>query len=173
MQINSQTLDLVFKGFNAKYSDGYLNAPTFADKIAMTVPSVSRDETYGWLGNVPSMHEWVGPRHVKSLAAHGFTIENHKFESTVAVSRDDISDDKIGVYAPTFLEMGQASKRHPEELIFGLLAGGFTSLCYNGQFFFDTDHPVQDKAEGTVTRPPIPGLCSGRLATFTRRSIGR
>jgi len=49
-----------------------------------------------------------------------------------------------------FAEMGQQTRRHPEELIFGLLASGFATNCYDGQFFFDTDHPVQD-ANGTVT----------------------
>jgi transposase len=42
------------------------------------------------------------------------------------------------------------AKRHPEELIFGLLKTGFSTATLNGQSFFDTDHPVAD-AEGTVT----------------------
>jgi phage major head subunit gpT-like protein len=145
MIINGETLDLVFKGFKATYTDAYLQAPSHGDKIAMTVPSVSREETYGWLGAFPNMREWIGPRHVKNFEAHGFTIRNRKFESTVEVNRDDIADDKIGVYKPAFSEMGQASKRHPEELIFGLLASGFEATCYDGQNFFDTDHPVKDE----------------------------
>ncbi len=47
MLINSQNLDLVFKGFKSVYSDAYLQAPMHWDKIAMTVPSSARDETYG------------------------------------------------------------------------------------------------------------------------------
>ena len=45
--------------------------------------------------------------------------------------------------------MGQTTRRHPEEMIFGLLASGFATNCYDGQFFFDTDHPVTD-AEGNT-----------------------
>ena len=142
MLINGETLDLVFRGFKATYTDAYFAAPTHGDKIAMTVPSSGREETYGWMGQFPNMREWVGPRHVKSLAAHGFTIRNKTFEATVEVSRNDISDDKLGIYKPAFSEMGQSAKRHPEELIFGLLASGFNSTCYDGQNFFDTDHPV-------------------------------
>lgn len=150
MIINGETLELIFKGFKATYTDAYLAAPTHGDKIAMTVPSAGREETYGWLGNFPNMREWIGPRHVKNLAAHGFTIKNRKFESTIEVNRDDIADDKIGVYKPAFSEMGQASKRHPEELIFGLLASGFATTCYDGQNFFDAEHPVKDEGEGEV-----------------------
>ncbi len=96
------------------------------------------------------MREWLGPRHVKALEAHGFTIRNKTFESTIEVNRTDIEDDRLGVFKPAFSEMGQAARRHPDELIFGLLKGGFASASYDGQNFFDTDHPVTD-ADGQVT----------------------
>lgn len=150
MIVNAQVLDLAFKGFKTVVSDAMMQAPAHAKDIAMTVPSVSRDETYGWLGSFPAMREWLGPRHVKNLVANGFTIQNRKFESTLEITRDDISDDRLGIFKPMFAEMGQAAVRHPEELIFGLLASGFTTNCYDGQFFFDTDHPVTD-ADGNVT----------------------
>ncbi len=149
MIINGQVLDLAFKGFKTVFSDAYLETPANADKIAMTVPSVSRDETYGWLGQFPSMRKWVGPRNVKNLVANGFTIKNRKFESTLEIARDDISDDRLGIFKPMFAEMGQAARRHPEELVFNLLASGFATNCYDGQFFFDVDHPVTD-ADGAV-----------------------
>lgn len=144
MLIESQTLDLVFKGFKTVYTDAYLTAPVHKDKIAMTVPSSGSEETYGWMGQFPQLREWLGQRHVHSLKAHSFTIKNRKFESTVAVKRDDISDDKPGVFKPAFSEMGHLSRNHPEELVFGLLASGFAETCYDGQLFFDTDHPQLD-----------------------------
>lgn len=143
MLINSQNLDLVFKGFKAVYSEAYLQAPAHWDKIAMTVPSTARDETYGWLGQFPNLREWIGPRVVNNLKAHAFTIKNRKFESTVSVSRDDISDDRIGVFKPMFSEMGQLARRHPGELVFDLLKSGFSTNCFDGQYFFDTDHQVE------------------------------
>lgn len=42
--------------------------------------------------------------------------------------------------------MGHRARQHPEELIFNLLSQGFTSLCHDGQNFFDTDHPAIDAA---------------------------
>lgn len=151
MLVNAQTLDLAFKGFKTVVSDAMMLAPAHAKDIAMTVPSVSRDETYGWLGSFPAMREWLGPRNVKNLMANGFTIQNRKFESTLEITRDDISDDRLGIFKPMLAEMGQAAVRHPEELIFGFLASGFTTNCYDSQFFFDTDHPVTD-ADGNVTQ---------------------
>ncbi len=118
----------------------------------MTVPSGAREETYGWLGQFPQLREWLDrDRVVKGLAAHSFTITNRKFESTVSVNRDDFDDNRLGIYKPMFAEMGHLAKQHPDELLFGLLDGGFTDLCFDGQPFFDADHPTTDAAGGLVT----------------------
>lgn len=113
MIVNSETISLAFKGFKTVFTDAFLETPANADKIVMTVPSASRDETYGWLGQFPAMREWIGPRQVKNLISNGFVISNRKFESTLEISRDDISDDKLGLFKLMFAEMGQAARRHP------------------------------------------------------------
>lgn len=142
MIVNEQTLDLVFKGFQKVYTDANLTAPINWDKIAMKVNSGAREESYGWLGKVPQMRQWLGPRVINTLEAYGFTIANVPFESTVSVKRVDIADDRLGVFKPAFAEMGQLAATHPEELIMGLLTGGFAAACFDGQNFFDTDHPI-------------------------------
>jgi phage major head subunit gpT-like protein len=38
--------------------------------------------------------------------------------------------------------LGQTAKQHPDLLVFALLAAGFATLCFDGQYFFDDDHPV-------------------------------
>ena len=47
MLVNDTALDLVFRGFKTVYSDAYLTANTHWNKVAMSVPSSGRDETYG------------------------------------------------------------------------------------------------------------------------------
>ena len=151
MIINAETIALAFRGFKSIFGDAYGRAPVFWDKIAMKVESTSRDETYGWLGQFPQMREWLsGEREVKSLEAFSFAIVNRKFESTVGISRDDFSDGKLGLFKPMIAEMGHTARQHPDTIIFPLLASGFTSLCYDGQYFFDTDHPVPDEDGTTV-----------------------
>jgi phage major head subunit gpT-like protein len=83
-----------------------------------------------------------------NLVAHDFAITNLLFESSLAVPRVDFEDDSYGVMAPLFAEMGKVAAEHPDKLIFDLLANGFTGLCYDGQPFFDADHPVGDEADG-------------------------
>lgn len=161
MIINSPNLDLAFKGFQTVYNQARLAAPAHAMEIAMAVPSSARDETHGWLGAFPQLREWVGPRHVKGLKAHGFTTRNRKFESTVSVARDDIADDRLGVFKPMFEGQWAPSRRaigvepagrfDGDELVFELLKSGFDAAGFDGQNFFDTDHPLEDAEGATVT----------------------
>lgn len=141
MDINATNLDLAFKGFKTVYNTAYDKAPSFKDQLAMTVSSVTSEETYGWLGQFPEIREWIDERFIKEMAKHGFTIKNKKFESTVKVKRDDIDDDKLGLYKPMFSEMGRNTRQHPDFMLFGLLKRGFETLCFDGQNFFDAEHP--------------------------------
>lgn len=146
--INQANLATLFTAFKVAFNTGFRNAETNWDKVATLVPSTTKEEKYGWLGQFPRLREWVGDRHVKSMAAHDYSIRNKKYEATIGVPRDDLEDDTYGVYTPLMQEMGFAAATHPDELVFALLAAGFTTTCYDGQYFFDTDHPVGD---GTVS----------------------
>ncbi len=99
----------------------------------------------------------------------GYTITNKDFEVTVGVDRNDIEDDNLGVYGPLMQEMGVSAAQQPDDLTFGLLAQGATETCYDGQCFFDTDHPSFDKngvkSPWPMSMPPVRpetlgGICS-------------
>lgn len=171
MIINAQTLDLAFKGFKTVYTDAYTAATVDHDKIVMAVPSGSREESYGWLGQFPALREWIGPRHVNDLKSHGFTIVNRTFESTVAVKRNDISDDRLGVFKPMFAEMGLISRRHPEELVFNLLKSGFTTQCFDGTSFFSEDHALEIGGELVTVSNMFPGTSEPWYLLDTSRAI--
>lgn len=151
MLVNARNLGLVCSGFQTVFNDAFAASPGYKDSVAMTVPSTGRDETHGWMGEVPALREWLGPRHVHNLATQACTITNKRFESTVSVSRADIADDRLGVFKPIFSEMGHLARDHPEELIFGLPASGFAAAGYDGQPFFDADRPVIDAAGAEVS----------------------
>lgn len=144
MIINSANLEALRVAFNASFKRGLGQAETQYGRIATTVPSSNKENRYGWLGKMPNMREWVGPRVVHGIAEHDYSIKNKPFELTIGVDRDDIEDDNIGVYDPMFVEMGESVAAHPDQLVWNLLAAGFATECYDGQYFFDTDHPVLD-----------------------------
>ncbi len=149
--INSAKLNALRAGFTSLYDAALGQAAVDYSKVAMVVNSTSREQHYGWLGQFPRLREWIGDRVINKLKEHSFTIQNRKFESTIGVARDDVEDDNLGVYSPLFQQLGDDAARHPDELVFALLKSGFTTPCYDGQYFFDTDHPVLDENGNTVS----------------------
>jgi phage major head subunit gpT-like protein len=142
MLINAANITSLFQGFNASFNKGLQAAPSRYKDVAMVIPSATLETTYGWLGQFPRLREWLGDRVIKNLESHSYAVKNKLFESSVSVKRTDVEDDQYGIYGPLMEEMGRASGDHPDELIFALLALGFSTLCYDGQNFFDADHPV-------------------------------
>lgn len=145
MIINRANLNTLFTGYKTIFNRALEDAPSDWNKVAMPVPSGTRQETYAWLGSSTRFREWLGERVIQNLASHDFTIKNRSFENTVGVDRDDIEDDTYGVYSPLIAQLGNDAKTHPDELVFALLAAGFVEKGYDGQPFFDTDHPVVDE----------------------------
>ena len=142
MIINQDNIQGMFNGFKTSFNSGFDAPEVYKNELAMVVPSTSAKETYAWLGQMPGMREWIGDRFIRNLSAHSQVIENKLFEDTIEVKRTHIEDDSYGLLAPLFTEMGRVAAIHPDELLFSLLSKGFTELCYDGQPFFDADHPV-------------------------------
>ncbi|MEI6745541.1 MAG: Mu-like prophage major head subunit gpT family protein [Methylococcaceae bacterium] len=142
MQLTSANIRALQVGFNTTFNNAFNDAPSDYDKIAMTTASTHSSETYAWMGKTTGFREWLGDRVIQNLAASDYSIKNRKFENTIGIDRDDIEDDSFGVYTPMMAQLGQDAKAHPDLLVFDLLKNGFTNACFDGQYFFDTDHPV-------------------------------
>jgi len=142
MIINGTTLRSAGVGFNAAFQRGLTSTTSLKDRVATTVRSTTKTNEYGWLGKAPRFREWIGDRVINAMAKHGYSLTNRSFENTIGVDRDDFEDDNLGIYGPLFEELGSAAQTFPDELVFALLKLGFLTNCYDGQYFFDTDHPV-------------------------------
>lgn len=145
MEVNHANLNSLYTGYNATFQKAFKGVESQYGKVAMTVPSTTASENYPWLGDIPDLREWIGDRHINNLESHGYTIKNKDFELTISVKKNAIKDDTYGIYSPMFSMLGERGAKYPDRLVYGLLKAGFTSPCYDGQFFFDTDHPVLDE----------------------------
>ncbi len=175
MIITPQSIQNLQVTFSAAFREGFGGTQPMWNQVAMRVPSTGRSNTYGWLGQFPKFREWVGDRVLKDLKAHAYTVVNKSYESTVVVDRDEIADDLTGTYGPIFREMGAAAAIFPDELVFGAVNAANSTLCYDGQFFFDTDHPVYPNVDGTGTAVSVANFVAGTNPTWylldTSRSI--
>lgn len=158
MLITNAELEALRTSFRTEFDKGLAMAGQQYGLIASTVPSTSRSNTYGWLGDWPEMIEWVGPRQVKSMAEGSYNVVNKKWEATVGVKVDDLEDNNLGHYATRFQASGQSVKEHPDKLIFALLKDGFNQLCSDGQNFFDDDHPVNAEHDGSGANTSVSNM---------------
>jgi len=142
MILNQTALAAMLIAFRTDFQNAFAGAPKDFDRIATVIPSTTAENAYPWLGQNFQIREWLGDRVIQNLSVSDYTIKNRKFEGTLAVKRDDIEDDTLGIYKPLLQELGRAAGTHPDTLVFGLLLDGFEKTGYDGQPFFDADHPV-------------------------------
>lgn len=140
MQLPVVSPAVLERGLRAELTAAYESAPAFWPKVAMSVPSTGASETYAWLGRAPVMREWSDNRVPAGLADHRFTIVNRDWEASLAIDRNALEDDAAGQITVRVRDLGRRAKQHPDELITALLESGESTACYDGQFFFDTDH---------------------------------
>lgn len=142
MIINSSNLQSIFTGYAGAFAKGQAMTEKQYEKVSMNIASNTAANIYPWLGDLPSLREWVGDKVIKNLKVHDYTIKNKDFEVTVAVRRNDIEDDQFSVYSPLFEDLGNQSTIHPNQLVFNQLKHGHSRPCYDGCSFFASDHPV-------------------------------
>ncbi|WJG22151.1 Mu-like prophage major head subunit gpT family protein [Vibrio furnissii] len=147
MITSGANLSILYTAVKANFQQGRQMYTPHWSKIATLVPSTTMTETYAWLGEFSRLREWIGERQVNRMKSHGYTLSNKKFESTEGIPREYVEDDTYGVMMPKFQDMGYAAATHPDEMAFALLAAGFSTKCYDGQNFFDTDHPVGEEGK--------------------------
>jgi len=126
--------------------------------LATIIMSNTKSNTYGWLGAFPQLREWVGDRVVKDIAESAYQIVNQKYEATLGVDRTDIEDDNLGQYRVLASEMADEVERFLNRNIALLLKNGFAKTCYDGQNFFDHEHPVYANTDGTGSSTPTSNI---------------
>ena len=75
MIITPDALKALMTGFRKNYQDGLQIAKSQYKDIATVVPSSTKSNTYGWLGQWPGFREWVGDRAFNDMAAHSYAAD--------------------------------------------------------------------------------------------------
>lgn len=139
MAINPSVME---KGLNAIYQRAASQLETTAGatpelmNVATVVPSSSQYEKYGWLGDVPSVREWLGEARAGQLKDYDYTIRNRTFETSILINRDNMDDDQVGAFDARVRDLAQRIAAHPAKLISDLIINGDSNLAYDGLAFF-------------------------------------
>jgi len=120
------------------------SAPSWVNGVSNFFTSDQASENYGWLSDVAAMREWVGERQAKTLSELEWTIANKHFEDTLEFSISDMRRDKINAIQTRINELAVRASTHEASLLSQLILDGIDTACYDGQFYFDTDHEEGD-----------------------------
>lgn len=140
MSLGTARAVATLRGLTAKFDIGVQAAAPFYPTICTIVPSVGADEKYGFMGAMPGVREWVDDRIFQGLRAADYTLANKEWESSVRIEKNDIDDDRLGMYGPVLEQLGAEAAQHPDELLITAIEAGESTACFDGQYFFDTDH---------------------------------
>jgi phage major head subunit gpT-like protein len=142
-------------------------------------------ETYNFLGQSPVMREWIGSRQAKGFSGQGVTLFNKHYESTLEIAKKDARRDKTGQIRARIDEWTDRAQTHWATLLSTAIANGASSVCYDGQFFFDIAHSegssgaqsnkidvdisdVPGVVHGTATDPSVEEMQHAILAGITK-----
>lgn len=133
---------LLTKGLRSEFFGRFDATPTHYGALSTRVVSTSDRETYRWLGTVPKIREWGTGRLAQGLRAESYSLRNLKYEATIEVDRDEISDDQTGQVRLRVAELAQRAATHKDFLISQLLIAAETAgnNGYDGVSFFNAAH---------------------------------
>jgi phage major head subunit gpT-like protein len=143
------------------------------DAVSILVNSDQDSEEYPWLGMTPQMREWVGGRNAKGFKENGITIVNKHYEATIEFLIKELRRDKTGQVRARINELADRAQSHWAKLLSTLIVNGESTVCYDGEYFFDTDH--SEGSSGTQSNDlsvDISALATSVHGTTTNPSAG-
>ncbi len=106
MELTRENLDALYYSLNASLNKGLAQAWPGWQRYCMLVKSTTYMEKYPMSLLTGAMREWIGERVVNELSGKMLDVINRDYEHTEGVSRNDIEDDVLGLYAALFTGMG-------------------------------------------------------------------
>lgn len=144
MLITPATIAALNTDFRGQFQKAFVAAQPSYKEIATEVPSTTGSNTYGFIDEFPAIREWIGDRVLHGLKGKSMTVINRPFEGTIALPKDDVEDDKMGLWSPKTEMLAQQAAFFPDILCVDALMGGFTANGYDGVPFFSHVHPWKD-----------------------------
>lgn len=145
MSLKNADYTVIQRDITRKFDNAALQASPFYPTVCAIVNSNGADEKYAWLGNMPGMKEWLGDRKFEQLRSADYSLANKHWESSLQLAKTDVDDDRIGLYDTVIPEFADEAMYHPDELLFqNVINVGESTACWDGQYFYDTDHAWGD-----------------------------
>lgn len=146
--ISPGNMNLLISMVNTTIRSLWQEVPIFYPKIMTTVPCSTEFFVDAWIGRMPKMREWLGPRVAYEPARQTYTAQIQNFEGTYTIDRFELDDDKYGVVYAMLPDMAYNGKCWPEFTLrdwlegLGSMGTSARQLGLDGLSHWNTAHPV-------------------------------
>lgn len=168
MLVTTTTLNSLRVGIQNIYAGAYssMGAQAWWTELARLSPSSGTSEVYRFPETMNRLREWVGPRHLANLVEKSYMLANRKFERTYALRVEDIEDDLWNNQMTGVEDIARAAAVWPNDLVYEAIRDGDANVCFDGQFFFDTDHPLEVQGAIPTTQSNLHAGTALTLANY-------
>lgn len=141
-------------GLNNLFMKNYLDYDSKLNykDISTLVNSNAQSEDYAWLVDTPQMREWIDERQINAIGEESYVIKNKTWEATLGIERTVIEDDQYGQIKIRIENLAKGVATHKNKLVFETLIGGASNKCFDGQYFFATNHKYTGKGSYSTTQ---------------------
>lgn len=178
MSVNVEAaINRIFQEYKTELMKQLDAAPSVARAYAMEVPSSSKSTMHAWLTRQARVREWLGKRVLNEFGTRHWEVFNRDWEISFSFMVNQIRDDLSGLVASAIQAArsdASAWTRHMDLLCAQTLEAGTSTNCYDDQYFFDTDHPVNpdDSSAGTYSNIVAAALSLTSVYTALKRVAG-
>ena len=162
--INADILHVLWLELSQKFADSYKDGEDKeVDGFVTSMPLKSLTMRFDFLKDDHEFRKWVGQRTFHQLSNVKYEVGYEEYENGLRVLRRDIINHIVGPYSIEAFNLGNSARLLKPRLVSEALDNGAdsTSLCYDGQPFFDTQHPVgNDPSDLTLVSNYIGGTGS-------------
>lgn len=135
--------------FQAEYNQTIAVERARLDPLVMEIPlgdNMGNTVQLDWLGAAPQMQQWVDEKVAAGLGKYAWSAVVRNYQASIEVDLNAFSDARTNPYEPRLREMSQNAARLRYNLLSALITAGAAAggECYDGQYFFDTDHSEGD-----------------------------
>jgi phage major head subunit gpT-like protein len=124
-------------------------APRLVGEFCTVIQSDGESEKHEWLGQLGTLEEWGGTRKYTDPTGTSYTIPNLIYDGAVAITREQMADNRSGSIQQRINQFFQRAVAHPNKVVNAKIVAGTTDLCYDGTAFFGNSHTAR-RSEGGV-----------------------
>ena len=156
--VRSDVLTLLQTGINGAFIGALNGAPETYKELCTYMQTNNDTETFGWLGVVPGVREWVGERETKAIGEEKYTLAPKLWENSIEIPRTLIEDEKLGQLTFAASALGAKAGKGKNDRVSDIIKEATTALCYDGTAFFNATHKYTSKGSYKTAQSNLTNL---------------